>query len=362
MQNRCLFRLWKVLGGNTQVMRWAELQREGLERDGWQGARLARSCRKRMAGRGNGRLTDLAWVFSGVPWMCWMNVSLPAECLPLPRPTPGLEASTFVEPLLQDDRFCLGASLGFRPARKIPFCFFPVEPCLPCHTADGGADPWPSGSGYALSASHTPGVPRWHRRYLLPNLLSASKSFLISLGREENSFPWSHFFIRVPMPVTLCLSTICICPLPTPPLLICSLTLLPAASPSGLSMFLFLVFSFHSTSKHLQVQERIWHLRCGWYYQYYYDYHSLYHHHSRPHFYRGEEKMMLGSCNALTQITKMLHGPAQIFDFQFSVFSQILYSSSSCYFNLLSFIELPLKFGTLKKPNKLPFSPVWEAL
>lgn len=67
--------------------------------------------------------------------------------------------------------------------------------------------------------------------------------------------------------------------------------------------------------------------------------------------------MMLGSCNALTQITKMLHGPAQIFDFQFSVFSQILYSSSSCYFNLLSFIELPLKFETLKKPNKLPFFP-----
>lgn len=144
-----------------------------------------------------------------------------------------------------------------------------------------------------------------------------SKSFLIYLGKEElNSFLQ---VISLSNGVTLCLST----SVPSHPTLGNVFT---DSSPHGIphcpSYVSVSSVLFSYISKHLHVCEHIRYLRCGWYSQYYHGYHSLYHHHPHLHFYRWEQNMMLGSCSAIAQITKMLNGPTQISDLQLSVFSK----------------------------------------
>lgn len=101
----------------------------------------------------------------------------------------------------------------------------------------------------------------------------------------------------------------------------CSPTLLPMASPTVLATFLFLVFFFHTFPSTCTCVNTVdtWgvadtlSITMA---------HSLYHHHPHLHFYRWEQNMMLGSCSAIAQITKMLNGPTQISDLQLSVFSK----------------------------------------
>ena len=125
------------------------------------------------------------------------------------------EAFTLDETFLWKDWFCMGVGLGFGVARKAHCHSFPVEwPSLPLVQLIHRADSFSNASSHALSASYMPSVYRSHKIYLLPNLLSTSKSFLIYLRREElNSFLQ---VTSLSNGVTLCLST-SICPLPSHP-------------------------------------------------------------------------------------------------------------------------------------------------
>lgn len=130
---------------------------------------------------------------------------------------------------------------GFGVARRAPFGSCPGELPRPlCHTAGCGADPRPHAPSHGLQPLSL-GTRRWHRRSLLPHLLSASKPFLISLGRELNSF-----FRLLSLSSGQCLQSFVLIPPPfvpsrPDPLLISSLTCPSSISPRPACVFILML-------------------------------------------------------------------------------------------------------------------------
>lgn len=215
--------------------------------------------------------------------------------------TPGLGVSTLDSLLVG-----LGACLGFGVARKTPFRSFPVEPLSLLCAAVMTEVPVVLAPLFQLctlqvSTGSTGGICCLT---YFPHL-----NFLWFLWKETHLVPFSvcPFFKHIPMPVTFVLPPPLCPPLPPPLLSVCCLS-----SQQRLPL------TAYSTSKHLHKQERIWYVRVAGTLRITVTVIVIVI--TIPVFKDEKKKMTLGSCNVLAQVTKMLNGPAKIFDFQFTAF------------------------------------------